>query len=62
MILKQEGCIGIRIYDGQHIDTNNENRVLVGVSENGEDMTSGIIVEELVPCPAKCPQNSPLIK
>lgn len=62
MILEQEGCIGIRIYDGFDSETNEQNRVLVGVNVDGEDMTDGIMVDELVPCPTKCAQNSSLIK
>src|SRR5690554_3343976 len=62
LILNQEGCTGIRIYNGIEPVTNKENRVLVGVDVNGEDMSSGIIVEELSPCPQHCPKASLLIK
>lgn len=61
MILEQEGCIGVRIYDGLDSETSEQNRVLVGVNADGEDMTNGIIVEELIPCPSRCDQNSSLI-
>jgi len=62
MILEQEGCIGIRIYDGLDSETSEQNRVLVGVNADGEDITEGIIVEHLYPCPQHCPSSSVLIK
>lgn len=61
-ILRQEGCIGVRIYNGYDTEANKENRVLVGVDASGEDISEGIIVEELSPCPSSCPKSSPLIK
>jgi hypothetical protein len=61
MILEQEGCIGIRIYDGLDSETSEENRVLVGVDTDGEDMVDGIILDELIPCPEKCSKNSSLM-
>lgn len=61
-ILRQEGCIGVRIYNGYDAETNKENRVLVGVDASGEDISEGVIVEELSPCPSHCPKSSPLIK
>jgi len=62
-ILSQDGCIGVRIYNGS--DTQNyhqANLVLVGVDKNGEDLSEGVIIENLAPCPSNCPQSSPLIK
>ena len=61
-IIEQEGCIGVRIYNGYDPVTNKENRVLVGVDASGEDISNGIIVEYLNPCPTDCPKSSPLIK
>lgn len=62
-ILQQEGCMGVRIYNGCDTDHNNKtNLVLVGVNKKGEDMTDGIILERLLRCPSVCPQSSPLIK
>lgn len=60
MILKQENCIGIRIYNG--LENNKNNLVLVGVDTNGEDITNGIIVEHLDPCPPRCSTTSALLK
>jgi|SRR5690554_1803460 len=61
-IMEQDDCIGIRIYNGYDITQNKTNPVLVGVDENGEDMTNGIIVEHLAPCPPDCSKSSVLIK
>ncbi|WP_333887588.1 hypothetical protein [Sphingobacterium siyangense] len=61
-ILQQDDCIGVRIYNGFDADTNQANRVLVGVNIAGEDISDGIIVERLSPCPPDCPKSSPLIK
>ena len=62
LILKQDNCIGVRIYDGYNAKTGEENRVIVGVDKAGEDMEDGIIIEELMPCPTDCPKSSSLIK
>lgn len=62
LILEQEGCMGIRIYNGYDADQNKANLVLVGVDETGEDMTDGVIVERLRLCPPDCSKNSPLIE
>lgn len=61
-ILEQENCIGIRIYNGYDTIRNKTNLVLIGVDEAGEDITNGVILEHLNPCPTDCPKNSPLIK
>lgn len=62
LILQQKGLMGLRIYNGLDTDTNTNNLVLVGVDEHGEDISNGVIVEELSACPPDCPKNSPLIK
>lgn len=62
-ILEQVDCVGLRIYNGYDTDQNNKpNLVLVGVDENGEDLTNGVILEKLAICPPICPKSSPLIK
>lgn len=61
LILNQEDCRGIRIYNGHDWNEDKANLVLVGVNKDGEDMTDGVIIEHLNPCPPDCPQNSPLI-
>jgi hypothetical protein len=35
--------------------------VVVGVDNNGNDMTNGIIIGESKHCPYFCPPNSPLM-
>lgn len=62
LILKQKGCIGLRIYNGYNTETRKNDLVLVGVDTNGEDITNGVILEDLNPCPPNCPKSSPLIK
>lgn len=62
LVIEQEGCIGIRIYNGYDTTRNKNNLVLVGVNEAGEDITEGVIVEHLNPCPPECPKSSALLK
>lgn len=61
-ILEQENCEGMRIYNGIDADTARTNLVLVGIDKEGEDMTQGVIVENLSACPPHCPPKSILIK
>lgn len=61
-ILQQEGCEGVRIYNGIDSLSGNNNLVLVGIDDDGEDMTKGVILERLTICPEICPINSALIK
>lgn len=60
LITSQPGCIGVRIYNGYDQTAQIMNQVLVGVNADGQDMTTGIIVEKLVPCPPNCDQSSEL--
>lgn len=62
LILEQKDCVGLRIYNGYNTVTQKNNLVLVGVDEKGEDITNGVILENLNPCPVYCPKSSPLIK
>ena len=55
-ILEQEGCIGIRIYNGYNENEQRLNSVLVGVDNQGEDMRA-IISDEMLPCPSNCPKK-----
>lgn len=59
-ILAQDDCIGIRIYNGYSADEGRLSHVLVGVDSDGNDMTSGVIVDRMIPCPNSCDINSPL--
>ena len=58
-ILGQSGCVGVRIYYGID-DDSNACLVLVGVTAEGSDITSGIIVERLPFCPPVCDASSAL--
>lgn len=60
-ILEQNDCIGVRIYNGLDAESGKNNLVLVGVDAEGEDITEGIILEKLTPCPKYCAKSSPLI-
>lgn len=60
LIMNQPNCIGVRIYNGYDDTAEIMNQVLVGVNADGEDISSGIILEKLAPCPKICSPNSPL--
>lgn len=61
-LLKQSDCIGLRIYPGFDTKSNQDNMVLVAVDHNQEDLTGGIMLDELVICPPYCPKKSKLVK
>ncbi len=58
-LLNQENCVGVRIYYARTDDGKPE-LVLVGVTEEGMDLTNGIILERIIPCPPYCPSDSEL--
>lgn len=58
-ILEQDGCVGIRIYNGLSA-SDKRNFVLVGVNANGDDLTGGELAEFSIDCPSNCPANSVL--
>ncbi|MFD2891722.1 hypothetical protein ACFS5J_06830 [Flavobacterium chuncheonense] len=58
-LLKQDGCIGIRMYYGYDNDAERLSPVFVGVNSDGEDMID-LIMDRSVPCPPDCDANSPL--
>ncbi|SEM65190.1 hypothetical protein SAMN05421856_10581 [Chryseobacterium taichungense] len=62
LILEQEKCIGIRIYNGYDTKLGKNNLVLIGVDTSGEDIINGVILEHLTPCPTTCPKSSPLVE
>lgn len=59
-ILAQEGCIGIRMYNGYDCVEDKTNLVIVGVNTSERDMTDGLILERAMPCPQYCDVSSPL--
>lgn len=60
-IMDQPDCIGIRIYNGYDSDANRLNLVLVGVDDQGRDMTKGVIMDKMLPCPTICDPQSALM-
>jgi hypothetical protein len=52
-ILAQEDCVGIRIYYAID-DEGAKELVMVGVDENGNDQTEGIVADRAKPCPSYC--------
>ena len=59
-VLDQEGCVGIRIYNGYDKISNQPSPVIVGVTVDNEDMTAGIMLDRAYCCPPHHPQNSVL--
>ncbi len=52
-VIQQEGCVGIRIYNG--LDDNSVQKlVIIGVTSDENDMTDGNILEYGIPCPTIC--------
>lgn len=60
LILKQQGCVGVRIYNGYDVGLERFAPVFVGVNAEGKDMTDGVILDKTKPCPQYCDPTSPL--
>jgi hypothetical protein len=58
-VLKQDGCIGIRIYYAKK-DDGNPTLVIVGVDKSGNDMFNNLIIDHGFPCPPICNSTNPL--
>lgn len=58
-MLDQTDCVGIRYYYGLDAD-NAQLLVLVGATEDGEDLYNQELAEVSVPCPSICDNTSPL--
>ena len=56
-LLAQKGCMALRIYYGRQ-SGGLDSLVLVGVDENDKDMTGGILLEFMYPCPPFCDPGS----
>ena len=55
-ILDQNNCIGLRIYNGYDEVNEKISLVLVGVdADEKEILENGLIVDEMVTCPPRCP-------
>ena len=59
-LMTQAGCEGVRTYFALN-DTGVLTIVVVGVDANGNDMTTGVILNHALDCPQVCPINSPLM-
>ncbi len=58
-LMAQKNCAGLRIYNGLD-EAGAPVPVLVAVNANGDDLTSGMILELTLPCPPFCPLTSRL--
>jgi len=59
-IINQPGCVEVRTYFAKDA-AGALTLVAVGVDGNGDDMTSGKIMDGFRRCPTICAQNSPLM-
>ena len=60
-VLDQPGCVSVRFYFGVKLEgTPQLTIVAVGVDANGNDMTTGIILDRSDECPPKCSAANPL--
>ena len=46
-ILNQDGCVGIKIYNGYDAIEQQRNLVLIGVDAESVEMDKGVIIERL---------------
>lgn len=62
-VLAQDGCVGLRIYNGYDAAAQKISLVIVGVDEHDNDLVvDGVIYDQLVTCPPTCPTGSTLLK
>lgn len=62
-ILDQEGCIGLRIYNGYDDVEKVIKLILVGVDSNEADMLGdGKIYDQMIVCPPHCPIDALYVK
>jgi hypothetical protein len=60
LVMDQPGCVNIRTYFGLNSQST-LTIVVVGVDDNGNDMTQGVLLDMANNCPVYCPTNSELI-
>lgn len=58
-LLRQKGCVALRIYHGRS-EGGHRSLVLVGVDQNGDDMTGAQLLEVCWPCPPFCGSGNAL--
>ncbi len=59
-VISQPGVVSIRIYFGAELLPPSFKLIIVGVDANGDDITSGIIVDRAYMCPPVCGQPNVL--
>ena len=59
-VMDQPGCFNIRTYFALN-EAGTLTIVVVGVDDNGEDMTGGVLLNMATDCPVACPTNSELM-
>jgi hypothetical protein len=59
-VMSQSGCVSIRTYFALNAQ-GDLTIVAVGVDENGDDMTNGVLLNRAYDCPSECAPNSPLL-
>lgn len=60
-LLDQEGCAGIRIYNGYDTVSQSMTPVIIGVDKDNSDIIAGRIIDRLVICPNNCPTGPSLL-
>ena len=58
-LLAQPGCVAVRIYYGKQ-ENGEEGLVLVGLDANDQELTGGVLLDVIFPCPPFCNEASPL--
>ena len=58
-LLDQKGVVAVRIYYGKDA-AGKDTMVLVGVDANDQELTGGVLLEFIAPCPPFCSVGSPL--
>lgn len=59
IILRQKGCVGLRIYYAKKT-TGANTMVITGVDKKGNDIVTGYIADLGFPCPPFCPPDKSL--
>ena len=59
LILQQENLMGVRVYYGYDTEAKVISPVLVGVDNNGKDLTA-VLIDRMSFCPPNCDASSPL--
>jgi len=60
LVMDQPGCVNIRTYFALN-EAGTLTIVVVGVDDNGDDMTQGVLLDMATNCPIFCATNSELM-